>query len=266
MIEQRLHELGHRVEGALLRAGGGFARGLRERGVEPGAGQPEQGAEAGGYAASGDQRRIDPRRDASLVGVGAGQRKRQQRWIERQQHIAADIAQLRVVGEIVAADNGSGLKCSCQGRGSQDDIGRGRQHTAERLNRHGPGQRRRAGDVGVGADDAGAGNLHHIGRRRGEGEAALHPQCTDRVIPRRKRAAVDGGVADGAGAAEGSPGVDGGQRRRRDRAVHGQRTAVHRGAPRVAVDAGERLRAAGERQPAAALDDAGIAGRGIRQR
>ena len=75
-----------------------------------------------------------------------------------------------------------------------------------------------AGDVG--AVGIGRRNLDHVARRRGEHEVALHGQQADGIAG-RERAAIDGGVAHGAVAAQRAPGIHG-QRRRRDRAVDAQ--------------------------------------------
>ena len=78
-------------------------------------------------------------------------------------------------------------------------------------------------------------------------------------IARRQRAAIDGGVADGAVAAERAAGVDGGQRRRCDRAIHAERAGVDVGGAGVGVEAGQRQRAAAVLLHAARIrDDAAI--------
>ena len=251
-IGQHAHELIHRIEGGLLRSRRHFAGDLRQA-------RRRQPAEHQRNAAVGIEETDDRVGGTLLIGVEAAARRRDEVQREIQIRIVAVVTQTGFeirrqigVGERIerAADAAGGIEDGVL-------LGDIRPRRERRL--HGRAtERRRAGDIGaVGIRRR---DFDHVARRRREHEIALHRQRPDRIA-RRQRAAIDGGVADGAVAAERCAGVDGGQRRGCDRAIHAERAGVDVGGAGVGVEAGQRkhaaavlLHAAGVRDDAAVCD------------
>ena len=164
-------------------------------------------------------------------------------WPERrrevQDRVGRGVAQARGEAGREAGGGEAAEGTGAAARGREDGVGARDVGSRPEHRLHGAGEARGTRDVGaVGSrgrdlDDVGGGRRQH--------QVALHGQGADRVAG-RERAAVDGGVADRAVAAEHAAGVDR-DAGIGDRAVHRQRAGIDGGRPGISVDARQRQRA-----------------------